>query len=649
MANTLADRVATLDRERFSGRAAELGVLERMLEPDSPGQVVLLHGPGGIGKSALLREFVRRATERRLTPRTLDGRELMPVPGEIERALDGVHDDDRPLVVFDSYERMSGADGWVRRSLLPSLPERALVILAGRRAPSDEWFRDGWEHLAVELELGPLESADARALLGAHGVADDALAAELVRWAGGWPLALSLAAGSTAPGGAPAAGDAQRRDLLAALVSRVVGTELDAGSRDAVAIAALARCCTPRMLAAVLPEADPEATMEWLRGLTFAERVGAGVSLHDLMRRAIRAELEARDPGRARELRRRIADHVHELAVAGEPRMIIDLTELIQDRALRWGLGAEASSEYRIDSVRPGDEEALAPYYATRPRWWRDIQAFLARAPERVVLARDARDRLAGISIAVTLSDPPPMVEDDAVLGRWLAYAREHMPDADVLLWRDATDLGRNADPASPVVSLMNTAAILNSGLANVRYSYIPLDPHNQAAVRFSHSVNGSSVPELTVELDGRVLECHVIDHGEGGMIGQLREVVYAELRLPGPSPSRAHPGVSADDVRDALRNLHRPTELARNALATGSTPEERAASVRMLISSAVIRAFGDSPEELLLRTVIERGYLDPASKHEVAAEQLNLSRTAYFRRLRQASDRLASWLLERS
>ena len=67
-----------------------------------------------------------------------------------------------------------------------------------------------------------------------------------------------------------------------------------------------------------------------------------------------------------------------------------------------------------------------------------------------------------------------------------------------------------------------------------------------------------------------------------------------------------------------------------------------------MLISSAVIRAFGDSPEEILLRTVLERGYLDPTSKHEGAAEQLNLSRTAYFRRLRQASDRLASWLLER-
>ena len=319
-------------------------------------------------------------------------------------------------------------------------------------------------------------NADAHSLLAAHGVADETLARELVEWAGGWPLALSLAAGSTRAG-APAAVGVRRRDVLRAVVGRVVGSELAAGDRDVVAIAAIARSVTPRMLRAVLPEADADAAMTWLRGLSFAEGVGTGVALHDLMRRAIRAELEERDPERARQLRRSIADNLHELAVAGEPRMIIDLTELIDDRALRWGLGAEASSEYRIDSVRPGDVEALAPYYATRPRWWRDIRAFLEGAPERVVLARDERDRLAGISIAVTLVDAPPCVEDDAVLARWLTYARDNMPDADVLLWRDATDLGRNADPASPVVSLMNTAAILNSGLANVRYSYIPLDP----------------------------------------------------------------------------------------------------------------------------------------------------------------------------
>jgi hypothetical protein len=129
-------------------------------------------------------------------------------------------------------------------------------------------------------------------------------------------------------------------------------------------------------------------------------------------------------------------------------------------------------------------------------------------------------------------------------------------------------------------------------------------------------------------------------------MIGQLREIVYAELRLPlGSDQAGANAG--PDDVRDALRNFHRPTALARNPLATGRTSAERAASVRALLAAATIQAFGDSADELLLREILERGYFEADSKHELVAEQLNLSRTTYFRRLRQAVERLATWVAE--
>jgi predicted DNA binding protein len=68
---------------------------------------------------------------------------------------------------------------------------------------------------------------------------------------------------------------------------------------------------------------------------------------------------------------------------------------------------------------------------------------------------------------------------------------------------------------------------------------------------------------------------------------------------------------------------------------------------VRALLQGAVIQAFGESADERLLREVLERGYFDPDAKHELVASRLNLSRTAYFRRLRIASQRLATWLVE--
>ncbi|MDW5595472.1 hypothetical protein VSS74_14070, partial [Conexibacter stalactiti] len=106
--------------------------------------------------------------------------------------------------------------------------------------------------------------------------------------------------------------------------------------------------------------------------------------------------------------------------------------------------------------------------------------------------------------------------------------------------------------------------------------------------------------------------------------------------------------GVSAEDVRDALRNLGVPHKLAESPLATGVTQEERAASVRALLEQAAARAFGETPNERLLERVLVRGYLDPAASHEQAADELALSRAAYFRRLRAAAERVAALVAER-
>lgn len=42
------------------------------------------------------------------------------------------------------------------------------------------------------------------------------------------------------------------------------------------------------------------------------------------------------------------------------------------------------------------------------------------------------------------------------------------------------------------------------------------------------------------------------------------------------------------------------------------------------------------------MRQVLIRGYLDPAPSHELAASEVSLSRSAYFRRLKLATERLA-------
>ena len=661
MRTTLGQRVVARDRQRFVGRATELAFFDSLLVEDPPANVVLVHGPGGIGKSTLLREVARRGEAHGRVPRIVDARDLAPVPGQIEQALDGVDADTLPLVMFDTYERMAAAGAYLRQRLLPSLPERSLVVLAGRSAPEPEWFQGGWEQVTVEYEVQPLGRSDGTTLLEERGIEDEELQGELLAWSGGSPLALTLAADAVLAGGSwnPQRIE-DRPELVRALIRHLARTELDGGNLDVMAVVALARATTRALLEEVLPGVDAAAAEEWLRSRSFTEQTSTGVTLHDIVRKALRADLRLREPERERELRRRIAEHLHARALRGETRLITDLAELVDNPAIRWGLGAEGTVEYRVDEVRPEDFGPADELVRLRPggaAWWKAARPIVEEAPECVVVARDRRDAIAGICIFATPRTAPPAAERDPLLSRWLAHAREHHPDGNVMLWRDSLDLSADytGDLGSRVLAILNTAAILRSGLVNPRISYLPIDPANEAAVAFSQNVGARHAPELDVDLGGVKHECHILDSGPGGVLGAQRATVYLELGLRPPKPPDGEPqpapvaDVTRESVKALARRLDRPLELASSPLASGDTPDERAESVRALFREAVATAFGESLDEQLLRRIAERGFLTRDASHEALADELNVSRATYFRRLRQAAERLADAILARA
>jgi hypothetical protein len=234
----------------------------------------------------------------------------------------------------------------------------------------------------------------------------------------------------------------------------------------------------------------------------------------------------------------------------------------------------------------------------------------------------------------VTPASAPEPAYEDPVLGPWLAHARSLAPDGNAVLWRDSEDF--SGDPRSHVRAMVNMAGILRSGLKNPRYAYLPIEPGSEAARAFSAALGARHLPELDVEIGERRIECHLVDYGEGGLLGAQRDLVYAELGLV----TTAAP-FDLDVVRHALRNLHLPHELADSPLALGAGP----ASVRELLEEAAEHAFGETENERLLQRVLVRGYITPAASHEQAAYELNLSRSAYFRRLSLASRRVAEYL----
>jgi AAA ATPase domain len=640
---TLAARLADRDRSRFTGRAVELAFLERCLDDADPAaSVVLITGPGGIGKSTLLREAARRARDRGISVVAIDGRELGPAPEMLEAALRDAARHARPLVLLDSYERMTALGPYLRRELLPGLPDQALVVIAGRGTPDPGWFTGGWESVTARLDLGVLEPREAQRLLAAYGL-DDARVPDIVDWAAGSPLALALAADAAlADADWNAATGPDRPDIIKSLLHRLVETELHDIRPSALGIAVVARTTTRELVRGVLPDEDAETGYRQLSGLTVTEPLGDGFTMHELVRKALLADLRQRNPELERDLRRRIIDYLYARAKAGEPLLMIDMAHLVEDPLKRWGFGWDGYASFRIDNVRGDDADRIEAEHGDRqPQlWWQLTRRFFADSPEHVAVARDRGDQICGYMVCMTPATAPAFADADPLIGPWLAHARQQARYGDSVLWHAAVDLTGQGK----VQAMLGMAGVLRTGAANPRFAYLPIDPSYPGATEFARAVGAAHLAELDADIGGQQVHCYRLDYGPAGLFDRLRDQVYSELGLLAPSPPPG-PAVDLGTVREVLKNFRVPRELARSPLAAGTTVQERAESVRRLVRDGAQQAFGDSETEKLLHSVLVYGYLDPLRSHEEAASRLCLSRAAYFRRLRTAVERLAEYL----
>ncbi len=631
---------------RLVSREVELGRIREALRAE--GVVgVFVHGAGGVGKTALLRRAAATAArDEGFSVTWLDGRDVAPVPDELEDALAAARAEPQPLIVLDSFEHVESLGGYLRRALIPSLPRGAAVLIGSRRAPGPEWAPREAAGGFETIGLRPLDSADSLELLRRLGVSGE-LAAQAGRWARGNPLALELGADSARRLGRVATQtERDRAELDEELVGRLVEGSLQGPHLATMAVAAIARVTSPALLAAALTGADPDGEWEWLRSRSFVEPRGEGVAPHELVREAIRASVRRDEPLLERELRRRVADHLYDSASGpAGPLAIIDLAELADDPALRWGFSWQAAGRFRVDGVREGDLGAAdrALRESRHAAVWEGTRLFFEQAPEHVTVARDGEDRLCGLTLTLTPATAAPLALEDPILGPRLRHAREHgRPNA--VIWRDMIDLSR--DPEAGLFGLLGIAGLLGATSGSPRHAYLPINPELPGARSFAAASGADHVPELDVLVGAETVECHVIDWGQGGVVAALREHLYSELGLPAPPRPDGGEGVSVEAVREAFDDLEDTAALARSPLARGDDVQERAESVRRTLVAAVEGAFGEAPGEALTQAALRHGCLarDGHDDDENAAA-LGLSRAAYQRRLRRGCEQVAKHL----
>lgn len=291
---TMADRRRRDRDATFVGRQQELETFRTALNRADDVTVLYVWGPGGIGKSALLRRFGDEADTAGRAVVRVDARAIHRSPAGFLHAAQDAYRPGRVLLV-DTFELVQGLESWFWDTFLPGLPADTTVVVAGRQPPDPTRRLDPeWADSLHVLPMHDLDQSDTEALLRLCGV-PDALGGELYSYTGGHPLALLLAAEVAARDPEAVGGWQPHEPAIKTLLDRLVG-ELPSGEhRRALEICAHVFVTREDLLRSVF--GDQAGTLfAWLRAQPFIEAGPHGLFPHDLVRDLLITDLRWRDP-----------------------------------------------------------------------------------------------------------------------------------------------------------------------------------------------------------------------------------------------------------------------------------------------------------------------------------------------------------------
>jgi hypothetical protein len=684
----LADRLAAAGRQRFVGRQAELALFRSaLLASEPPFSVLHLYGPGGIGKTALLAEYARLATEVGVPALRLDGRDLDPTPSGFLRALgqtlglvEGISplevlaQQPRSVLLLDTYELLTPLDAWLRETLLPRLPAQTLVVIAGRHPPTAAWRTDpGWSAVARLVSLRNLPPEDSRAYLRARGIADAQHPAVLA-FTHGHPLALALVADLLTGGEQNTFSPEHAPDVVRVLIERFVEQVPSPSHRRALEVCARTRVTSETLLADVLGAADAPALFAWLRGLSFVEQGPEGLFPHDLAREVLDADLRWRDPEGFRDLHARVlrslVRRLQARAGREQQRAYFDLVYLSRNNPLMrsyydWKAMGTAYAEPTTPDDFPSIHAMVRRHEGVASA--RIAAYWLDRRPDAFLAFRGAGQQLVGFKAILIFGaeDLGDAADDPAVVAAW-QFVRRHgplRPGERLMLHRYWMSRDGYQDRAAVTLAAAVAAPrwLTTAGLA---WTLLAVADPDLRQTHFT-SIGFPRAPEADFEVGGRRYGVFAHDwrvepplawvERKGLLEFTDAAALAAAPAAPGPRAPLlvlSQPDFS-EAVRRALRDFTRPAALATNPLLrsrvaadhAGGTPTAATLQTLLRQAAAGLRA---TPRDEKLYRALQRTYFEPAATQELAAELLGLPFSTYRYHLAGGIARVTEWLWHR-
>ncbi|MEV6596329.1 AAA family ATPase [Actinoplanes sp. NPDC051346] len=659
VARSLAERLRLARARAFVGRNDELAAFEAALRGDPTAAPVLyVHGPGGIGKSTLVRQLCDQVRHAGRPLIEIDGRFVGRSPAEFEHTAQPVLDRRDAVLVVDSFEHCQWLEAWLWQQFLPRIADGALVVLAGRQTPMTAWTSDpGWADVLRVFELGPLSEEQARRLLTVNGVNADNQEA-LVRLAGGNPLALSLAAAVDSAHPGAALNWSSSAETLRTLIAGLIGEVPSSTHRRALEVAAQAHTTTEELLHAALPDEDAQTLFAWLRGLPFMETTPRGIYPHDAAREAVVADLRWRAPQAFLAMKRKLtAEYLRVLREAPTDQMA-DLTRKIfylfrEVKAIAKNQVWDRDGEVHDDPLRPEDVETIVamaadvegPESAELVRYW------IGRQPEAFSVFRlISTGRTVAFSTRLALPFPPDaqdIATDPVVAAAWefcmsTAPARpgEHIGMTRFCVYPEAHEV------PSPVTNLNQSrahaeVARVGSGRA---YGMLVFHDHEAWAERLRGVMTDAGVRPTVGD---RTYALFVNDWRQVPFETWIDHIIN-ETDVPAPAAPSGTTRTAFDQaVRDALQHWRSPrafavVDLLKTRLVADST--DAVADLRALIEQAVGEV-GHHTKTVKAHEALVATFFSGAPTQEAAARRAGMAFSTYRRHLRQGLDQVCASL----
>lgn len=356
---SMEEIIKKMESDSFIGREREMALFKHcMTLNDRYIKVLHIYGTGGIGKSFLLGEFSRFAEGEGILFLMMDSGDYPHTPvgfsEQILTLLSGklndpgliTNDPDQKsyqycihlltqlaekrqiVIAIDTYNEMESLDRWFRQVFIRLLPPDIFVVLAGRKSLKGEWEESpAWRRVTKQIKLNNFNYLQSSFFLKKSGIEDEQNIRTLWLLTDGHPLTLSLATLTNQeldlsnPKTISVNVPQMLIDLTKIWLEEVVNEEL----LEIIELAALFHIFDQSSLTAILNKEIGTAEFRELVSLSFIKRLNNGWGLHDLIKEAVKVELQHRNPAHFKLLNDRLITYYYKKTI--ETRSAYDISQ----------------------------------------------------------------------------------------------------------------------------------------------------------------------------------------------------------------------------------------------------------------------------------------------------------------------------------